>query len=374
MKKEDIMNFLSLSEIIGCQPRPLDIFTSLFPEEYIREFYDSWNDGDYTESAKNKSIARLCITEHKNYAKTLNKLANCLLNIDNTYNIIIYIDSVLPESNKSTPFMQSIIGNYCDEICISLHDQSRFATTLKLLYSHINKPYCCAVMLYLIAVYMIFGDFYTKLEELYDITNLDTYNTIYKDLITGEDIIRYYNIYRCPVSVQPQFTNRYQVCGDSYNREFTYSSLLNKKCKEYWIMSLFANFCTNGEIHAQIEKRLEYDPDFSMRMILLHPNQFDYVSTMYTNVNVSNMHNYEVFEQWKIKFPEKFSLAYTNQPLSNRIYADMTNGKMLVDHLIVSSSTNYVLSDQLERNLPQDKSYFQKYISQFQFMWNEAIK
>ena len=93
---------------------------------------------------------------------------------------------------------------------------------------------------------------------------------------------------------------------------------------------------------------------------------------MYTNVNISNLHNYKVFEQWKIRFPEKFFLAYTNQPLSNRIYVDVTNGKMLVDHLIVSSSTNYVLSDQLERDLPEDKSYFQKYMTQFQTMWNES--
>ncbi|MDE6678587.1 MAG: hypothetical protein K2K02_06055, partial [Ruminococcus sp.] len=288
------------------------------------------------------------------------------------YKIIIHIDSVLPESHKSTLFMQTVLKNYCDYICTSLHDQSRLATTLRLLYSHINKPYCCAVIVYLIAVYMIFGDFHTKLETIYDITNLETYSAIYQDLIDGTDIIRYYDIYRSPVPVENKFSDRYKVCGDAYNREFTQQSLLNKKCNEYWIMSLFANFCTNGEIHAQIEERLQSDANFSMRMLLLNPNQFEYASKMYTNVNISNLHNYKVFEQWKIRFPEKFFLAYTNQPLSNRIYVDVTNGKMLVDHLIVSSSTNYVLSDQLERDLSEDKSYFQKYMTQFQTMWNES--
>ena len=162
-----------------------------------------------------------------------------------------------------------------------------------------------------------------------------------------------------------------QYIGDEKNIAFLKSMLLDKEnCKEIWVLSLFACYCTFGEIFEIMNQRLK-EKSIKVKFLLLHPDMEKVTFEWYENLQTSLFVNFNVFRQWAEKYPENFQLRFTQLPITNRLYINASCGQMRVEHLSIPLSTSHIMATHLDKSYEEDLPLFENYISQFEKIWDK---
>lgn len=525
------MDLLSFAEVFGLEPRPLEVFQFIFDPEIMGEFYeqDSWASYDSRSHAIRYRVGK----KPKLYSKHLNRLAKNL-HRDTFLKICHKIhNNIKFDGHKLKTFTDELFNSIGSEV----DKNSPFMLTLKLLHDNFKKPYASDIFLLLCILYSLYSKFYSKLFRLYDITNIETYDKIYSDIISAHDILEYSYFYDsrkahylslnnnnkisefdflenhycennqevtiCVLSGATFFTNEklnakiihllecgktleiiitrpeiavpviermnisngllfspydilnqweklsfkyegqvtislvnipimheiicidnkimyvgfytysenteltnyrlilnnkngdfqtfskelkflrslpdvdtvndkhtMQYIGDEKNIAFLKSMLLDKEnCKEIWILSLFACYCTFGEIFEIMNQRLK-EGSIKIKFLLLHPDMEKTTFEWYENLQTSLFVNFNIFRQWAEKYPENFELHFTQLPVTNRLYINVSCEKMRVEHLSIPLSTNHIMATHLDKSYEEDVLLFEDYISQFEKIWN----
>lgn len=189
------MDLLSVSKIFGGISNPVKLFKTIFNEETIPElysFYSHW-EGENAFDSQSRAIRRMVISSPKSFTQKYQKLEEILNNIDTFLHLCSHIDTFLCEYNGSD--LSEILYQITNHIRCELADDSCFSTTLLLLYQNLEKPYAKSKLLTWCIIYLLFRKFHILFLNLYDITNPDSYNGIYENIITGQELIQNYSIY-----------------------------------------------------------------------------------------------------------------------------------------------------------------------------------
>lgn len=190
------MDLLSVSKIFGGISNPVKLFKIIFNEETIPElysFYSHW-EGENALDSQSRAIRRMVISPPKSLTQKYQKLAEILNDTDTFLHLCSHTDTFLCEYSGSD--LSEMLYQITNHIRCELTDDSCFSTTLLLLYQNLEKPYAKAKLLTWCIIYFLFRQFHILFLHLYDITNPDSYNGLYENIITGQELIQNYSIYK----------------------------------------------------------------------------------------------------------------------------------------------------------------------------------
>lgn len=170
------MNIIDFRNFFTDAPESASKFFSfIFRPGLFREFYTS---KDY-ESISH--MIRRLLEPHSKYGSNLKLFCSC---VDRN---VFYELCISLEEKKRTMSDEKMMEDILGKISSELSKSSKLLYTLKLLQKNKDKKYSAEIFLMLGILYSIFGEFYYHFENLYDISDTEAYEKIYKDIITEKD-------------------------------------------------------------------------------------------------------------------------------------------------------------------------------------------
>lgn len=151
---------------------------------------------------------------------------------------------------------------------------------------------------------------------------------------------------------------------DAANIDFFLDLIRNHS--DICILSKDAKYCAikEGEINHALNLRLSTDNNFTIKMILQLP--VEYNETSYTNKHITNC---IILEQLSNRFPNNFFIRYFKGPLKYRLYFSESIKIMRVEHFINYDSPNVILPILLDGKSNNERLLYEEYVNQFAKLW-----
>lgn len=327
------MNLLSLNKykIFGELNSSQELFLTIFNEAKIPSLSDFYNHWSFTEkenfqNSQYKAMKRMVEEEPKTFSSNRKNLYCCLCKIEEFIKLRDHIEEFIPNHNQFT--LANIIKTIGEEIINDLPKNSKFSFVLSILIkNHIHQQKAKSTLLTWYVIYCIFKNFYNKFELLYNIMNKDTYEKIYSDIISGTEILQFYNKYaskeNSKTEITPDFSEFINNSLKNGSKEITIISisgqwaLFDDKCRK----SIVDFLESNGKINIIINS----EPVAEL-LISNMRNRYNNYSSIKSSI-----------DEWKIfqnEFSENLKVYLTDIPiLHNIIYTNIYNNNLSAIHL-----------------------------------------
>ena len=233
------MDFLSFANFFSIDAKPNIIFHYVFDKDRIPEFKKIYVDWDY--DTENHNIRNLVLREPKTYGANLKKICKCLtcdsfMKIIDNINFTISNDSMEQFAEDAFSYIENEIG--CN---------SPFLQTLIILRSHFSNYVVKKIFVVLCMMYTLFRRHYSHLSKLYDITDIETYDKIYCNIVTVRDILKYYDIYKATEKVT-MIKEKKNIYTNKNDIPFFIASNVNDEISNITISSLTGQYLFTDEI------------------------------------------------------------------------------------------------------------------------------
>lgn len=342
------MNFLSFSKIFAIESKPLTFFMFIFDKKIMGNFYEyeKWKD-DYDNISH--GIRGLVAGNPKLYAKHLSRLTKILLNRDIFVALCHNIhDNIQVDENTLKIFNDEQLEIIKSEI----NEKSPFMVTLQLMHDNSDKLYATDIFLLFCMLYSIYSKFYNVLFPLYDITNINTYDKIYSDILSAHDILNYRVYY-----TSKKNSNILGAESDISEYHF-FENYWNNNYSEITISDLTGSaFIVDKLLKNKIIKLLESGKHITL--VITNPEvSLPITRKMYNNKN--EFLPYKILEHWQFissKYKNKVNISLVNIPLMHEIICFDKN-------IIYTYFYTYFYKNDLKFIFDKSNPHFKLYLSE----------
>lgn len=346
------MNFLSFKDYFKSPPKSeTKFFRYIFEEEILSKFYTS------TDYDNINHIIRRMLSPHIRYGANLELLRTCI-----SRSIFSELCTALTKKERKVNDFE-ILQTVYDIISAELPEKSKLKATLISLKNISEISGALEIFILLSMLYFIFDKHYQKLEYLYDLSDQETYNIIYKNIIPASVVLENYHKYNTKSNANKSllFTDKY--ISYYIKQEMKYNH------NEIKIASLTGQYFFSEEIKTSVLPFLKSGG--KMSIILSAPEVAEPIVNKMATVDNMLEKPEIILSKWEVLLNHyNIEIFITSLPiLHNIVCIDDTS---LHVYLYTYPDDYAFKQPQLELN--SEDEYFDIFLREFEYLKNSSIK
>ncbi len=344
-KEGQKMNIFSFKNYFYDAPESASkLFSFIFKPNLFKEFYIS---KDYESMSH---MIRRILEPHSKYGSNLKLFCSCM-----SREVFYSLCTALAEK-KRTMSDEKVFESVLNQVSAEVSEDSKLLKTMKLLKKNESKQYATEIFLMLGVLYSIFGQYYSHFESLYDISDSETYELIYKEIIPSCDVTDC----KCYDYAEERKENTYFT--DKCISDFLNSNI-SSESREITIASLSGEIIFSREIMKTLVSFLKSGG--RMNVILTSPSVSGPIISKMDSVEEILIDPEYIYSVWK-KLSEKYDvdLSLTNVPVFHNIVC-LDDTDMHVCFYTYPGETGY---KQLQLELKKDDEYYNIFYSELNML------